>query len=333
LCILIADAADNNHTDAFMTNNHPRVNKGPFVAAVCANKKIGESFYRLGLGFEGEGGEAFAKAQPGQFAQIDLAYIGLPPAEAIPEDLADASRRKILLRRPFSFCDVIIKDKKTFVDILYCVVGPASLRMMGLSAGDSVSVIGPLGRGFQVPEKKKAALLVAGGMGAGPLIHLAKHLTADWPKLEVTAFAGARTAKKLPFKKRLDEISQELGFSLAEFGSYGIQSLVATDDGSAGYHGLVSDRLWQWLEKDSLAARDVIIYACGPEAMLERVAEIARRKNIDCQLSMERMMACGIGVCQSCAVECKANGSAETVYKLCCKDGPVFDGKEVAFSV
>ena len=315
-----------------MTDNHPKLNKGPFTAAVCANKKIGESFYRLGLVFEGEGADAFAKAGPGQFAQIDLAEVGLPPAEAIPEDLADASRRQILLRRPFSFCDVTVKDKKTFVDILYCVVGPASLRMMGLSTGDSVSIIGPLGRGFWMPEKKSEAVLVVGGMGAGPLIHLAKQLTCEQPELQVTAFAGAKNAKKLPFKKQLDEVSQELGFSLGEFADYGITSVVATDDGSAGYHGLVSDCLNQWLGEHSLVGGDGIIYACGPEAMLAKVAEIGRQRSIDCQVSMERMMACGIGICQSCAVECKVNGSDETFYKLCCKDGPVFDSREIAFS-
>jgi len=315
-----------------MTDNHPKLNKGPFTAGVCANKKIGESFYRLGLVFEGEGGQVFAKAGPGQFAQIDLAEVGLPPAEAIPEGLADASRRQILLRRPFSFCEVSVKDKKTFVDILYCVVGPASLRMMGLSAGNRISIIGPLGRGFWMPEGKKAALLVAGGMGAGPLIHLAKNLTCEQPGLKVTVFAGAKSAKKLPFKKQLDGVSQELGFSLGEFADYGITSLVATDDGSAGYHGPVSDCLRQWLNEHSLAGKDGIIYACGPEAMLASVAEISRQRNIDCQVSMERRMACGIGICQSCAVECRLEGSNETVYKLCCKDGPVFDSKEIAFS-
>ncbi len=80
-------------------------------------------------------------------------------------------------------------------------------------------------------------------------------------------------------------------------------------------------------------ARDTtIIYACGPEAMLARVAQIAKDKAIDCQVSMEQMMACGIGVCQSCAVQCRVSGSNETIYKLCCEDGPVFDSREVVFS-
>lgn len=315
-----------------MTNNCTTAKKGVFPAAVKANKQIGQRFYRLKLEFSGPGAESFANAKPGQFAQLDFRSTGLPAAERIPEGLLDAARRNILLRRPFSFADVTCEGDKTVVDILYCVVGPASLRMTTLSAGDSISVIGPLGNGFRVPEGKKKTLLVAGGMGAGPLQHLAKVLTADYPEVEVMAFAGARTARDLPFQARLDEISQQLGFSLREFAQYGIESLVATDDGSAGYHGLVSDCLTEWLGQAAFAGKDTIIYSCGPEAMLAKVADIARENDIDCQVSMERMMACGIGLCQSCAVECKADRPGKTVYKLCCKDGPVFDSREVIFS-
>ena len=315
-----------------MTNNSTPTKKGAFLANVRTNKQIGRRFYRLRLEFSGAGAEAFASTKAGQFAQLDLSRTALPAANVIPEHLADAARRNILLRRPFSFADVTCEGDKTLVDILYCVVGPASLRMTTLSTGDSVSVIGPLGNGFLVPEGKQKALLVAGGMGAGPLQHLAKLLTADYPNIDVMAFAGAKTARDLPFEAQLDEISQQLGFSLSEFAKYGIESLVATDDGSAGWHGLVSDYLADWLDQATFAGKDAIIYSCGPEAMLAKVADIARAKDIDCQVSMERMMACGIGLCQSCAVECKADRPGKTIYKLCCKDGPVFDSREVVFS-
>jgi dihydroorotate dehydrogenase electron transfer subunit len=89
--------------------------------------------------------------------------------------------------------------------------------------------------------------------------------------------------------------------------------------------------LERWIEKSGQKESEMIIYACGPEAMLVRVAEIANSSNIECQISMERRMACGIGVCQGCAVECRLEGSSETVYKMCCTDGPVFDAKEVVF--
>lgn len=315
-----------------MTGNIPAINKGVFSAGVRSNKQIGRRFYRLGLEFSGEGAKAFAKFRPGQFAEFDLSGTALPPAERMPEDLADACQRNILLRRPFSFADVYTEKDKTLAEVLYCVVGPASLRMTTLAAGDSVSVIGPLGNGFWVPAGKKRVLLVTGGMGAPPLQHLAKVITADLPNIEVIVFAGAKTAKKLPFEKRLDEISQQLGFSLLEFAKYGVKSEVATDDGSAGFEGLVTDCFKQWINKSNPPRDGTIIYACGPEQMLAKVAEIAKEKQIDCQVSMERMMACGIGVCQSCAIECKVEGTNENIYKLCCEDGPVFDSKEIVFS-
>jgi dihydroorotate dehydrogenase electron transfer subunit len=313
-----------------MSEKFSAIKKGVYWAAVRANKQIGERFYRLSLEFSGPSAEEFAKVQPGQFAQLDLSSVTLPPAEMIPQELADAAERKILLRRPFSFADVTTKNDRTSVDILYCIVGPATLRMTTLSAGDSVSVIGPLGNGFWVPKGKKTALLVSGGMGAGPLQHLAKILTADFPRIDAVAFVGAKSAEELPFERRLNKIAQHLEFSLPEFARYGIRSLVATDDGSAGFHGLVTDCLLEWLGKRDLAGESTVIYSCGPEVMLAQVAEIAKKKKIDCQVSMERRMACGIGICQSCAVECRVAGSNETVYKLCCEDGPVFDGSEVA---
>ena len=316
-----------------MSEKSSAAKRGAYLAAICANKQIGERFYRLGLEFSGAGAEAFARLQAGQFAQLDVSGAALPPTEKIPQELVDVAERKILLRRPFSFVDVTTKDDKTSADILYCVVGPATLRMTMLSAGDSVSVIGPLGNGFRVLDgKKKTAILVSGGMGAGPLQHLAKILTADFPGIEVIAFAGAKTAEELPFERQLDKIAQQLEFSLPEFARYGVQSLVATDDGSAGFAGTVTDCLLEWLGKSDSAGESMVIYSCGPEAMLARISEIAKEKNIDCQVSMERWMACGIGICQSCAVECRVAGSNDTIYKLCCEDGPVFDSKEVVFN-
>ncbi|MEA3224835.1 MAG: dihydroorotate dehydrogenase electron transfer subunit [Planctomycetota bacterium] len=305
--------------------------KGEFTAVVVSNRRIGQPFYRLRLEFSLAGAKAFANFKPGQFAQLDLSNVALPSPEDIPENLRDVANRKILLRRPFSFAEITAKRDKTFAELLYCVVGPATLRMTTLSPRDPVSVIGPLGNSYNVPDGKKMALLVGGGMGTAPLQNLAQVLTAEKGDLGVVAFAGAKTADALPFEGRLDEISQQLGFVAPEFARYGIESLVATDDGSAGYHGFVTDCLLQWLKDNGSRPDEMIICACGPEQMLARVAQIAGEKNIDFQVSLERRMACGIGLCQSCAVECKVEGSSETVYKMCCENGPVFDGKEVVF--
>ena len=321
-------------------NNGAWASKGVFSAIVSFNRPIGEKCYRLGLEFSGAGAEAFGTSGPGEFCELELSNAALPGPQTIPKKLADAAERQILLRRPFSFADVRAEKNKTSVEILYGVVGPGTLRMSMLSGGDSISVIGPLGRGFWVPEGTKTALLVIGGMGAGPLLYLAKVLSENYPKIEVTAFAGAKTKNELPFERRLDEVSQGLGFSIAEFAKYGAKSFIATDDGTAGFEGTAADCFSQWLEKSSLKSENTIlksentiIYSCGPEAMLKQISEIAEKRNIDCQISMERMMACGFGLCQSCAVECKANDSNETVYKLCCKDGPVFESREVVFGL
>ena len=334
--------------------------RGPFEATVLFNKPLHQKFYRLGLQFAGPGAEAFAKTRPGQFAQFDLSNIALPATEAIPEDLQDAAARQILLRRPFSFARVAkeatppahpapghpahpkpvssgvgpsthIGTGKIIVEVVYCVLGPATLRMTTLVKGNSINIIGPLGNGFTIPAGKKRALLVAGGMGSPPLEHLAQVLTTEHPTMDAIAFAGAKTKEDLPFEKPLDNLSREIGFWLKEFGRYSISSHVATDDGSAGFKGFVSACIVDWLSQNALSFNpaEAIIYACGPRSMLTTIAKLARDKRIACQISMEEMMACGIGLCQSCAVKCKTESGE--VYKLCCKDGPVFDAKEIVF--
>jgi dihydroorotate dehydrogenase electron transfer subunit len=317
--------------------------KGQFEARVTFNKKLGERFCRMGLQFEGAGAEAFANTVPGQFAQFDVSNVALPPAASIPEDLKDASTKKIILRRPFSFARVLKDKGLTTVEVVYCVLGPATVRMTTLVKGNSISVIGPLGNGFTVPQGKKLALLVAGGMGAPPLEHLAQVMTASFKGIEPIAFPGAKTKYDLPYERRLDQISQELEFWLAEFGRYVVRSLVATDDGSSGFKGTVTDCLLDWLSRNIYNPAETIIYACGPTPMLASIAKAAENKKIDCQVSMEEMMACGIGLCQSCAVKCvahvvsgipvggKGSNPADAIYKLCCKDGPVFDARQIIF--
>jgi dihydroorotate dehydrogenase electron transfer subunit len=306
--------------------------KGLFDAVVTSNVQIRHSFYKLKLTFSGEGAKSFAACKPGQFAELDITGIPKPPQEKIPQELLDASGRDVLLRRPFSFTDVTVHGDKTIVDILYCVLGPATLRLSALHAGASINVLGPLGNGFHVPKNKKYAFLIAGGMGTPPLQHLAKVLSTSHQNMQVTAFAGAKTKFDLPIDGKLDEISMELGFYLPEFARYGIESEIATDDGSIGYKGFVTDCFVQWLKQNELASQDAIVYACGPEKMLARVTQITSDMNMDCQVSMERRMACGINLCQGCAVECKVPDSDKTIYKMCCQDGPVFNSKEVVFS-
>ncbi len=183
-----------------------------------------------------------------------------------------------------------------------------------------------------MPGRKQLALLVVGGMGAPPIRCLAKYLRAEYPEMKAIAFVGAKSAASLPFEGDFGEISSHIDLFVPAFAKYGIPCAVATDDGSAGYPGFVTERLAQWLdEQKDWPAKDTILYACGPEPMLAAVARVAGQRGIDCQVSMERRMACGVGLCQSCAVECRIEGSQETIYKLCCQDGPVFDARTVVF--
>jgi len=274
-------------------NNRSKREKGVFAAKVRENRQIKGKFYRLVLEFTGGGGEAFARTNPGQFAQLDLSEAALPVKDNIPTELTDSAQRKILLRRPFSFCDITVENNKTLVSILYCVVGPASLRMTTLAAGDSISVVGPVGNGFGMPIDKKEAILVLGGTGAGPLIHLAKKLSVDYPDLEITAIVGAKSVETLPFEDPIDKITVEASLCLSEFAESGVKAIVSTDDGSVGSCGLVTDCLGKWLNRsEALENKDTIIYSCGPEAMQAAVAKIAERHGVECKVSLERMMGC-----------------------------------------
>lgn len=295
---------------------------------MLSNDRFGRSYCRLLLELDTVGSRLFAAAVPGQFAEIDLSRTSAPGDEDIPEKLADCASRQIILRRPFSFSAININriaPPAVTAEILYCVLGPATLRMTNLKAGDRLSMIGPLGNGFTIPGGKNLAILIAGGMGAPPLLHLASHLRTAFGNIRTVTFAGARTAEDFPFT--LENDSND-GRASAVFNG---EAHLATDDGSVGYHGFVTACVRNWLAQECPLPEETVIFSCGPEIMLHDVAAVAAQYGIDAQVSMERMMACGIGLCQSCAVEVDSPSAGETEYKLCCKDGPVFDSTKVRF--
>lgn len=317
-----------------MGNGVAAKHKGVFTAEVLSNQQIRECYYRLNLKLDPIGSRFFESAVPGQFLEIDLSSLSLPPEMHIPDTLRDAAKRQVLLRRPFSFSDVVVTPTPdgpcVKLEILYCVLGPATLRMMTLTSGDVLSLIGPLGNGFSIPKTIKRAILVAGGMGAPPLLHLGGYLRRHFASVETLCFAGARSCEDLPFTLKIGNLT---GLVLEEFDVLGVASQVATDDGSAGFKGFVTDCARHWLERNPVCADETIVYACGPEPMLAGAARLAKDFGLACQVSMERMMACGIGLCQSCAIEVQHEQADETEYKLCCKDGPVFDSKKIIFQV
>ena len=294
------------------------------LAKVCRNTAIKADFRRLRLEIDLDQHPEFANIRPGQFAEFDISPLSLPPISEIPEELGDSYHRKILLRRPFSFAGFSAeKGKIMLVEVFYRILGPGTLRMSTLAEGDVVNLIGPLGNSFEISANKKYALLVAGGIGIAPLLPVAAMLRRKFEKVSVSAFIGAKTADELPFELENGQFG--------EFAELGIEQEIATDDGSVGFGGFVTDCLQNWLNEKKLSADEMVIYGCGPEPMLAVLAKISQKHGIVCQISMEKMMACGIGLCQGCAVKTKTDSNEKFEDRLCCKDGPVFDCKEVIF--
>ena len=285
-------------------------------------------FYRLVMLADSKGSEAFADCVPGRFLELDISNLASPPESQIDEKLIDGSQKQVILRRPFSFSDIRSAQAGIEIDILYGVVGPGTLRMTTLKEGDEVGIIGPLGNGFSIPENTKTALLIGGGTGTPPMQHLAKYLKDNYPHVKTTVFIGARDIESLPVVHGKDP---EDNVVMSEFVDYGIDSVIATDDGSANFKGVVTDAVKKYIEENKPESGSTVIYACGPKPMLAAAAELADEFDFESQLSTERVMACGFGLCQSCAIEVKSDNEDGFEYKLCCKDGPVFSGKELVF--
>lgn len=229
--------------------------------------------------------EIVGTAQPGQFVMLKVGD-GLDP----------------LLRRPFSICGI---QDDAFL-LLYRVVGRGTHVLSQRTAGERLHVLGPLGKGFQHRNASPPLLLVGGGMGLAPLFFLAQALN--------------RKAETQPF-------SFLGGFSSAgeilETGIVpGVKGMeIATDDGSAGHQGPVTDLLEAHLHHRVATHGPGTVFACGPPAMLKKVAEITDRAGAACQVSLEAAMACGLGACLGCAV--KAVEGRDGAYLHVCREGPV----------
>lgn len=181
-------------------------------------------------------------------------------------------------------------------------VGKVSSEICKLKVGDEISYRGPFGRPFSIPEKAKQILVVGGGYGVVPMYYLSR--VARESKIDSIAIIGGRTEKDIIYQKHLFAVCNEV--------------FITTDDGSKGRKGTVMIDVKDMLEKKKFDC----VYACGPERMMYAVAQACRQFNVPCQVSLERYMKCGTGVCGSCAI----NG------KFACVDGPVFTSEE-AFSL
>ena len=281
----------------------------------------------------------FPIAQPGQFVHLIAGESSFEDQHIAPQDAplesgacATGSEIDLTVRRAFSIAGLRRTGAQVDIDILYRVVGKCTRWMSGLSVGERVSVLGPVGNQFTVAEGKKLALLVAGGVGLPPMMWWAQRLSEA--NIETIAFDGAQSSDLLALELSADDPQAVSGtepkFSAREFAQHGVRVVLSTDDGSLGFAGYVTDALAAYLDAHAPDASEVAAYACGPELMMKAVADQCALRRIDCQLCMERSMACGMGTCQSCVVPIHDTDAPDGwCYKLCCTDGPIFDARQV----
>ncbi|HLG93435.1 MAG TPA: dihydroorotate dehydrogenase electron transfer subunit, partial [candidate division Zixibacteria bacterium] len=191
-------------------------------------------------------------------------------------------------------------------------------------AGDRVNMVGPLGNRFGRAKKKEQTLLVAGGVGLAPLYFYQQDLASSSRK-DTHLFLGTRSKDEaLALKKRMPSAAN-------------LQ--LATDDGSYGYRGRVTDLLKKWLEKNK-NGNPVRILSCGPDPMMAKTVEIAKKFDLPIEVSLETAMACGYGICIGCAVKSVPDEKMESefpktadgfIYQRACMDGPVFNGHHLAW--
>jgi len=310
--------------------------RGTFEMNVLANDRLCDGHYLLRLG-----AAAFPATRPGQFVQLQCRPTS-PHAPPRPVDWPQGAWPRLtgpelagaepLLRRPFSLAGRRDTDAGVEIEIVYSVVGVGTRWLSTVRAGDTLGVLGPLGNAFDVREDKPLAVLVGGGVGIGPLLYLASALN-DAAK-RAAALCGAYSREMLPLTPVQGADISKSGrptSCLAEFARWGVESAVATDDGSLGYAGFVTDLLEQTVGDVDHAAKLLVVYACGPEAMMQKAGQTCIARGIECQVSLERHMACGMGTCQSCVCKVKSDGGEGWKYKLCCADGPVFDAGQVVW--
>jgi dihydroorotate dehydrogenase electron transfer subunit len=315
----------------------PKEIKGKIVD----HRRITPEYYALKI----QAPEIARTARPGQFIMVRL------------DDLHDP-----LLRRPFSFSRILPPRMRPGgglpeggFEICYQVVGRGTARMTRLRAGERVDVLGPLGKGFWREEGRERLILIGGGIGIAPLLPWAEELKGKRGR----AKSGA---KKSRIEILLGGKNADRLLGIREIKKMGLEPQVATEDGSIGLPGTATDLLERELLSQDHEA--TILYACGPLAMLARVAQIAEQFDVPCQVLLESRMACGVGACLGCAVKiraeekeeeghpssppknlCGSGEDPETIlreeiagrisaapffrYGRVCKEGPVFRAQEI----
>lgn len=268
------------------------------TAAVVENVPVARDTYRLRLRCP-EMARAF---RPGQFLMLRLPRTSDP-----------------LLGRPFALYDTVLEadGSPDGIDIGYLVVGKLTRLMTALGAGDRMEIWGPLGNGFPDLSGRRHVGLVAGGIGQTPFLAYARQLL------------GQRGYGGRPARRSVEQVSLFYGVRTAELAAFvddfqraGVAVHLASDDGTLGYRGFVT----QLLERHEPPEH---LIGCGPEPMMKALATLARRWGVPCHLSLESPMACGVGVCFSCVTPVRTDGGTD--YRRVCVEGPVFDSARLAW--
>jgi dihydroorotate dehydrogenase electron transfer subunit len=279
------------------------------TATVLANECIAKSTYRLRL----LSPEIASKIWPGQFVMVRI-----------------HGRTDPLIGRPLAMYAVEDTAHGLAIDVVYVVKGKFTTAMQSVQAGDEVDVWGPLGNGFKT-ESTEHLLIAAGGIGYTPFVAVIKEALgkqqfgsadsqSDWP--------ADLIQRQTPYAQRVTVCygAREAAYfaGLDDFEAAGATLKLATDDGSRGHAGLVTDIVSETISESSVTR----ILCCGPEKMMQAVAEIAISANIPCQVSLETPMACGIGICFTCVAKIK-QPEGDWDYKRTCVEGPVFDAAKI----
>ena len=252
---------------------------------VRANRRLTEDFWRMEMAWPG----SFPDPLPGQFVMVRTRNSTAP-----------------LWRRPFGINDFTGRGASRRVFLLYQVVGPTTRDLAETKRGGRLDLLGPFGSGFNTAGGEH--WLVAGGRGVAPLFFLARRIVeaGNAPKVMIGGCTGSHVLQAEDFRAMTVPVQ------------------VATEDGSLGRKGLVTDILTGDLRRLSKKRRkQIVVSACGPEAMLRRVGGLAEEFGVAANLSLDTLMACGQGYCQGCTVETRSG------YSLCCREGPVFESREL----
>lgn len=232
-------------------------------------------------------------AQPGQFVHVLI---------------SDGSG--LLLRRPFTIYTV--DDRQ--ITMLYQIIGEGTKRLSEMPKGASIRVMGPLGNTFDMMENPDPAILVGGGAGIASLMLLAAALRRKG--LKTIGLVGAQHQRRL--------------LSIDDLERIGVNVQIATDDGSIGCHGFVTDILTDVLRKNDFTYP--MIFACGPHGMLATVTKIITKFNVPTQVAMENRMGCALGVCLGCVCPVRISEN-QIEYQRVCTEGPVFNANDIAWEI